>query len=122
MENATKALLMAGGILLSILIVTLAASMFGSTNSLTDQYSKSLSQEEITTFNSNFTKYLGKPFTLHVAQTIYNFAKSNNVNVTFSDAGKFNDRIADNTIREEQYDITINGYDSNGYINSITIN
>ena len=60
MENATKALLMAGGVLIAIIIIGVMVAMFASTGKVTQSYNKLSSQEEITKFNSNFTKYIGK--------------------------------------------------------------
>ena len=119
MENATKALLMAGAILIGIIIITLAVSMFGKTGNASQTYSKTVDQEQVSIFNTNFTKYIGKTFTIHVAKTIANFAESNNVDVNFTD--NFKDKISDNTIGNEQYQIRIDDYDDNGYISKITI-
>ena len=103
MENATKALLMAGGVLIAIIILSVLVITLHHTGNVSKGYDQTVQTEEITTFNSNFTKYLGQNFTIHQAITITNFANSNGVDVI----GK--------------YTIKINGYDSNGYINSITI-
>jgi len=58
MENASKALIIAGSILVSIVIITLGV-MIVSNVSDTINKSASLSQQEIATYNQPFENYLG---------------------------------------------------------------
>ena len=58
MENASKALIIAGAILLSILLISLGIMIF---NQAQDTVNNSgMSQAEIATFNNQFLKYEGK--------------------------------------------------------------
>lgn len=57
MENASKALIIAGSILLSILIIALGMYIFSSSSGVTDD--TTLSQMEVSTFNGKFDKYKG---------------------------------------------------------------
>lgn len=58
MENASKALIIAGAILLAILLISLGIYIF---NQASDTINKSgMTQAETKTFNQNFTKYEGK--------------------------------------------------------------
>ncbi len=57
MENASKALIIAGSILLSILIIALGMYIFGQAGSSTD--ASQLSALEISAFNGQFDKYAG---------------------------------------------------------------
>lgn len=118
MENATKALLMAGGILLAILIISVLVITFQKTGNVSKSYDKSVSQEEITKFNVNFTKYLGQDLNIHQVITITNFAKSNDVTVVNP---KTTANIDNSNINAKKYSITINNYDENGYITNISI-
>lgn len=77
MGNASKALLMAGGILLGILILTLMITLFTNSKSISNSYEETKKAELIQQFNVNFTKYLGEDLTIHQVLTIYNFAKEN---------------------------------------------
>ena len=77
MENASRALLMAGGILLGILILSLMVTLFASSSSLSKTYDQSKQSETIQKFNTNFTQYVGHDLTIHQVLTIYNFAKQN---------------------------------------------
>lgn len=57
MENASKALIIAGAIILSVLIIGLGMSVFMQTSNTTDN--TDLSEYEITQFNQKFTTYEG---------------------------------------------------------------
>ena len=118
MENATKALLIAGGVLIAILIITVMVMLFNSTGNVSRSYNDRIETEEVTKFNSNFTQYLGQKFTIHEAITITNFAKNNGVEI---DNGKTTAEIDPATAKEKKYTLTVNSYDENGYIDSITI-
>lgn len=77
MENASRALLMAGGILLGILILALMVALFATSSNFNKSYDEAKHSEAIQRFNTNFTKYLGHDLTIHEVITIYNFAKQN---------------------------------------------
>lgn len=57
MENASKALIIAGAILLAILLISLGIMIYNQAQSATD--GSGMSDAEISTFNSKFTKYEG---------------------------------------------------------------
>ena len=59
MENASKALIMAGAVLIAILIISLGVLIFKNmSNSVVND--SSLQKEEISSFNSKLSPYLGK--------------------------------------------------------------
>lgn len=58
MENASKALIIAGAILLAILLISLGIMIFQQAQDTVS--SSGMSQAEIQAFNSKFTKYEGK--------------------------------------------------------------
>ena len=58
MENASKALIIAGAILLAILLITLGIYIFQQAQSTVNN--NGMSQAEIQSFNSQFTKYEGE--------------------------------------------------------------
>ena len=58
MENASKALIIAGAILLAILIISLGIVIYNQASGVVN--SNSMSDVEITQFNSKFTQYQGK--------------------------------------------------------------
>ena len=118
MENATKALLIAGGVLIAIIIIIIIVSLFRNAGNQSRTYKESVQTDEATIFNNNFTKYLGKKFTIHEAITITNFAKSKGVTVNNP---KTVGNINNDSSKEEIYSISIDSYDDNGYIKTITI-
>lgn len=59
MENASKALIIAGSVLIAILIISLGLFIFKSTSGTTDQTQKLGETLEIQQFNSQFLKYCG---------------------------------------------------------------
>lgn len=126
MENASKALLMAGGILLGVLILALLVTVFTGSKSLSDSYERAKQEEAIQQFNVNFTKYLGQKLTIHEVVTICNFANKNNVTVT----GGFSETIADKISEDvasytstsiKTYKLEIKSYSDEGYVNKIHI-
>ena len=127
MENASKALLMAAGILVGVLILALMVTLFLSSRELSTEYEKTKQTEAVQQFNVNFTKYLGQDLTIHQVVTICNFAYSNKihkVSVNGISDEKNNPYTADGIQGNlnEEYTLTIDDYDENGYITKIKIN
>lgn len=60
MENATKALLIAGTVLLAIIMVSIAVFLYSSYSKHANQYSDIISATELQKFNSKFEAYLGR--------------------------------------------------------------
>ena len=58
MENASKALIIAGAILLSILLISLGIMIFNQAQSTVNN--SGMSQAEVESFNNKFLKYEGK--------------------------------------------------------------
>ena len=120
MENASKALLMAAGILVGILILSLMTTLFVSSKQLSTTYDKTKNEEAIQRFNANFIKYLGRELTIHEVVTISNFAELNGVEVY---GAKTKDEIKD-IVKEypnmETYTLKINSYSDDGYVDSIS--
>lgn len=141
MENASKALLMAAGILIGILILSLMTSLFISSKELSSSYEETKKSEAIQQFNVNFTQYLGQDLNIHQVITIYNFAKQNGFEEldivkaggTFTldnaqiskDLNEANSKLAvltDYYKVEKIYKLTIEGYDQKtGHISKIKI-
>lgn len=58
MENASKALLMAGEVLIGIIIISIFVWMFGKVQNVTEAYDETLAQREIIAFNNEYMKYV----------------------------------------------------------------
>lgn len=79
MENASKALIMVAGVLLGIMVISLAVYLFSEFGSSTKQMSDELAQTKISEFNVQFTKYVGtKTLRAHDIVNIANLAIENN--------------------------------------------
>lgn len=59
MENASKALVMAGGVLIGILILSLAVYLFVDFGTTSAEINKQKAEQQIVQFNSRFTSYQG---------------------------------------------------------------
>ena len=79
MENASKALLMAAGVLIGILILSLAVFLFANFGAASAEAHKQNEENQIQQFNVQFTAYQGrKDITIHDIVTVANLAKSTN--------------------------------------------
>lgn len=113
MENASKALIIAGAILLSILIISLGIMIF---NQAQDAMSKGgMSEAEISAFNNKFIKYQGSG---KKASEIRNLVQEVNVSNAQEENAQ-NQRTV--TIQGDGIGGDIaNGFTSNGLLNSHT--
>lgn len=85
MENATKALIMAAGVLMGIVILSLAIYEFTSFGISSKEIHKANEETRLNEFNSQFTKYEGKDdVTIYDVITVANLAKENNSYYEFS--------------------------------------
>ena len=58
MENASKALIMSGSILIGVLLVALMVYLFTSASAMRKSYSTNISNTRMNEFNTKYTKYL----------------------------------------------------------------
>lgn len=98
MENASKALLISGGVLIAILILTMGVYLFATYGQLGENYEKNLSSGEIRKFNSNFIQFEGRDnITAQEIVTLYKFVKAyNEKNETSIDTFEVEDAIGSN--------------------------
>ncbi len=80
MENASKALIIAGGVLISIIAISLFTYMYGSISTLVSSSETDYQAEEISTFNSGFEAYNKKLMYGTDVISVYNKAEDNNTN------------------------------------------
>lgn len=90
MENATKALIMAATILISVVIMSLGTYLFVSFSNYSSEVDEEVRTNQIAQFNSQFLKYQGREVTIYDILTVANLAKENNDNyeLTVSDANE----------------------------------
>lgn len=135
MENASKALIIAGAILLSILIIGLGMMIFSQAQSAMED--TGLDKEKIDTYNSSFTSYMGERITGTNVRTLANVVKNHNLAVLKDDPAatpSTNNRMvtfngaheataidtARNAIKSgKMYSVTAT-YNSEGLIDSVT--
>ncbi len=79
MENASKALLMAAGVLIGIMILSLAVYLFASFGSASAEAHRQNAENQLAQFNAQFTSYQYRTdVTIHDVITVANLARSNN--------------------------------------------
>lgn len=76
MENASKALLIAGTVLIAILMVSIAVYLFSLYSNQSKEYHATISEIELQKFNSNFDVYVGRSdITAQEIVTVVNLSK-----------------------------------------------
>ena len=88
MENASKALLMAAGVLIGMLIISLAVYLFTSFGTTSAEYHRQNAKQQMDQFNSQFTSYQRdqndkEGITIYEVVTLANLATENNVYYEF---------------------------------------
>ena len=78
MENASKALLIAGSILIVILIIAMGVKIFSSTSGTTEATKSTMQATEISIFNNKFATYRGTMKTRAQVMSLINVAIANN--------------------------------------------
>ena len=82
MENASKALLIAGELLIAMLVLAVAVYIVSNVMRVSDAYEHTMSSQEIDKFNSHFTKYEGRwDITAQEIVSTINYAKQFNEEV-----------------------------------------
>lgn len=83
MENASKALIIAGAILLSILIIGLGMMIFNQAKDAMD--GAGLSEQQIKTYNADWENYVGERITGANVRTLIGNIKSHNLSIIKED-------------------------------------
>ena len=109
MENASKALIIAGAILLAILLISLGIMIFNQAQDTVDN--SGMSQAEITAFNNKFLKYegtqKGSVVKSLVNEVISNNANSSNATVELKDKDDKNITTTSAILTDKTYDVTL---------------
>lgn len=106
MENASKALIMAAGILISIMVVSFMIFVLRKAGSMSAQYDQQISENELTKFNGQFEVYAKEDNTFFDVITVANLAwdvnKKNNwdeqTGVTIKIINENNDNIVEYSV------------------------
>lgn len=102
MENASKALLIAGAVLIVILLISVGIMIFNSSKGLFGSATTNMSQQEKTMFNTKFTMYEGP-------------------NVSGTQLRELIRAVITNNTDEDNAKVTINGNEINGTTNATKI-
>ena len=147
MENATKALLIAGSVLIVLLLIAIGLRIFNSTKGTTDAAQVTMNSTEAAMFNNKFTTYMNGPqnksqvLGLVSAVIASNSQSANKIDIQFASgstatSASYNGRTGGspnelikqiNNSSITKYSIrpastsTGGGFDANGYIYSIII-
>ncbi len=133
MENASRALLMAAGVLVGVLVLALMVTMFLSSRDLSSGYSKVKDSEALQQFNVNFSKYVGQKLNINQVVTICNFALENGIderNITGNIGCKNEKNILEELEKKSEYErqglnyyyvIQISDYGEDGKVSKIRI-
>ena len=125
MENASKALIIAGAILISILLVGISVALYNAATSPVEQAIGQSADQGVQIFNSKFDRYIGKQSGSNVRtliQTVIaNNANANNEKVSVGGKTTSSDlsTLMSGVRTTSTYNVTF-GYNTNGYINTIT--
>lgn len=88
MDNASKALIIAGGMLIAIMVASLFVYLFASYGSYAENMYDRINERQITEANNEYTKYEGSDEnTIYDVVTVINKAKDHNksLNLTYRD-------------------------------------
>lgn len=136
MENATKALIIAASVLIVIVLIAIGIRLLGSSQGVTNEVGEVSDAMSVSTYNSQFTDYVGTQTgsqvksVLSKATATYRNGSSRRVSVTVTGGTGLTRGTYDtaNEIATVMSSLKLNStytvgvtYDSNGYVNSITI-
>ena len=110
MENASKALIIAGAILLSILLISLGIMIFNTAQDTTKN--SGMNQAQVASFNNKFTKYDGDENNINANRLI---------TVTGAAAGTGTSIPSSGIKTTSTYTVSITSHTADGYINGISI-
>lgn len=140
MENASKALIIAGAVLIAILLIAFGMIMINAAQTPIDTATAGVTSQGVQVFNSQFTSYAGTRVSGSNVKTLLSILNSNNANSSNQIRVTFQYKAAGATTLTTGLTNTVTGiaaqitnvtntktftvafgYDTNGYINTCTI-
>ena len=127
MENASKALLIAGGVLIAMIIASFGVYLYGVYHSHAENVMNKLTESQITEFNAKFTAFEGRDLTTNEVISVMNLVKENNTNsYNYNNIIEINDSECKWTVGTKTYDInstlTKNSNDYEKICNKLLVN
>ena len=120
MENASKALLIAGAILIVIVLISIGMLIVNSTNDGVDVATDIATSQAAQSFNSQFTKYAGTKVKGSTVKSLYETVVAANATATTSGGHTVNMSATSSVKNSATYSVTVTDTDSDGYVDSIT--
>lgn len=128
MENASKALIIAGAILISILLISVGILVMNSTSNVQGEMASQMDAAQKQSFNSQFNNYNGTNKTASDVRALYNTVISSNathdesttVTFTINGAEPTSETIADLSTRT-RYRIVVNLNTETGLVDTINV-
>ncbi len=126
MENASKALIIAGAILISILLISIGIILINSGRDITETGTQGMNSQKIQTFNAQFTAYEGTKKGSEI-RGIFNTVKASNATDEAHQVQLLGANSAADLAATKNYTVTLSyaSADSTttekGYISTITI-
>lgn len=130
MENATRALTMAGGILIALMILGALFLMFNNLSSYQNSNDASTKNSQIAEFNNQFEPYNKDNLTLMELKSVWNKIQSNNsknpeyfietnINTIYANIDKDFTSLPEEDKQKRVFGCTNIDYDSEGRINKM---
>ena len=134
MENASKALIIAGAILLAILIIGLGMYIYNTSSGVFDN--NQLKEQQAKTYNDQFEKYCGAKISGSNVRALYDAVRNHNITntsdtslqITIKHGSNSSKTVSElngekaNILAGKTYKVEGTAYDStSGYITEITI-
>ena len=120
MENASKALIIAGAILISILLITLGIIVYNGSRSTIDESMGSMDETTITMTNSKISQYEGDSVSASSVRALFNQIQSTN-SVTGRNIATKGVTDVTNVSNSKKYKVKVSKYDSDGLISEVKI-
>ncbi len=123
MDNASKALIMAGAVLIAVLIVSLSVLLYRSTQPMVEMTDKQLTARQRETFNNRFTKYDGDNRTGSDVISLLNAVDSYNKSAESADFGTISKSGVTETKNVDpvkRYNISFS-YGGSGIVNGVKV-
>lgn len=111
MENAVRALYIAAGVLIGIMMLSLGISLYSSLNGFVEDINQDLANAQIIEFNEKYFKYVNIDLTIHDVVTAANIAFENNRNSEYYVRVKIGSNEIQNEINEKSASLLENSLD-----------
>lgn len=124
MENASKALLMAAGVLIGMMVLSLMVYLFVSFGNTSREIREEQQQKQLNQFNTQFTSYVGKSNTIYDVVTAANLATKNNIYYELEHKGVATgkDNYISVYLENNAFQVKDRGWIERGYNDSRSIN